>query len=171
MKWVKVDYIMSNLLMESICRFSTALHIIHVSIMLKKTMHIRERFNWTYMQNQLSSIKARNSIKSNIQLTDMELQELLKTLLIYFRSRYYYHCHTWCIAHAFSVSKTNSNSQAQYHQYPIDLGYINLTMEFGWSVDNFHPREATQSRTLFDDRESSSDDGLASYHCSKYGDY
>ena len=50
---------------------------------------------------------------------------------------------TGCISHMLCVPKSNSHSNAEDHEQPIDLRDIYLAMNFLRCVHNFYPREAT----------------------------
>ena len=71
---------------------------------------------------------------------------------------------TWCIAEVFDISKPNSNSNAENHEHPVNLRYVNLTMDLVRGVDDFDTREASKRLALVYYRESAADDRLASHN-------
>jgi hypothetical protein len=71
---------------------------------------------------------------------------------------------TGCISHVLCVSETNSYSNAEDHEQPIDLRDVYLPMDFLRCMYYFYSREAAQGLALIDDRECSADDCLTSHH-------
>jgi hypothetical protein len=58
---------------------------------------------------------------------------------------------TGCISHVLCVSETNSYSNAEDHEQPIDLRDVYLPMDFLRCMYYFYSREAAQGLALIDD--------------------
>ena len=68
------------------------------------------------------------------------------------------------VSHVLGVTETNSDSNAEDHEDPVDLRDVYLSMNFVRRVHDFHPGEAAQRLALADDGERAADDGLAADH-------
>lgn len=62
------------------------------------------------------------------------------------------------------VTEADSYCNAEDHEHPVDLGYVNLTVYLFGGVNNLDPWEATKGLALVDYRECSADDCLTPHN-------
>ena len=73
--------------------------------------------------------------------------------------------HTIGISNHFGVAEPDRDGQAQEHENPVHLRYVDLAVDLAWCVHDLNPREAPQGPALAYDRKRSWDDGLAPNNC------